>query len=706
MSNTNDFVIERGTLERYLGSDVHVVVPDGVKNIGNYAFRRHNEIRSVQLPESITKIGDYAFQDCVALEQINIPEKVKNIGNEAFRNCRKLKTVTFAGEPEKIGLLAFFGCWSLVQNTPVPLQDFFSRMQEGKLTLEEGKKLYQFSKAKGVATVKEFDGVSMLAWDGTKYPYVFSNRENALIIPVSIGDLPVTKAPSKQLPEDAIVYCGAEQFDKLPRTNKAILAAQWLMEDKMLREELTEKIQIFIKKYADDVAYALNSCEDPAAYQRFLETAKPKAALIEKLVEQCSGKTEILAVLLNSGSTPKREDAGLSLDAKPKMTVAELKKLWTYQTLMIAATGEKVIELTNYKGHDKRVEIPAFIGKTRVAVVKGIFPAEVESVEFPNEEIEIECSFRNCKTMADGNGYIYVNIGGRCVLTDYIGPKDIDVLVVPEGVTENAYDSLSELNAREVILPEGFVSLAGSSFADCRRLQKVTLPESLRTIERMAFQNCGALNQLYIPEGVTKIDILDLKRTKDPTFTIYGKQGSAAHSYAEKYGHTFIAGRPQEVTAPDFLITDGVLTGYVGDGGDIVIPENVTEIASFAFNKNKQITSLTIGNQVCIIRSYAFVDCSNLVSVRIGGNVKTIEKCAFQFSGVKQAELEEGVEAIGANAFGYLSPFGAAVHIPPSVQEIGEDAFYSNFGTTTLCVKAGSYAEIYATENNIPFVAE
>ena len=75
------------------------------------------------------------------------------------------------------------------------------------------------------------------------------------------------------------------------------------------------------------MTYALNSCEDLVAYQRFLETARPKAALIEKLVEQCSGKAEILAVLLGSGSTPKQEDAGLSLDAKPKMTVAELKKL-------------------------------------------------------------------------------------------------------------------------------------------------------------------------------------------------------------------------------------------------------------------------------------------------------------------------------------------------------------------------------------------
>ena len=706
MSNANDFVIEKGSLQRYRGTDIHVIVPDGVKTIDNYAFRRYNEIRSVQLPESVTKIGEYAFQDCIALEQINIPENVKSIGAEAFRNCRGLKNIVFSGVPEKMGLLAFYGCWKLIENPPEQLRDFLARMREGKLTLEEGKKLYQFSKAKSVATIKEFDGVSMLAWDGTKYPYVMSNRENTLIIPVSIGDLPVVKAPSKQLPEDAIVYCGAEQFDKLPRPNKAILAAQWLMEDKMLREELTDKIQVFIKKYAEDVTYALDSCEDPAAYQRFLETAKPKAALIEKLVEQCSGKAEILAVLLGSGSTPKQEDAGLSLDAKPKMTVAELKKLWTYQTLMIAATGEKVIELTNYKGHDKHVEIPAFIGKTRVAVVKGIFPAEVESVEFPNEEIEIKCSFRNCKTMADGNGFIYVNVGGRCVLTDYIGPKDIDVLAVPEGVTENAYGSFREINAREVILPEGFVNLAGSSFADCRRLQKVTLPESLRTIERMAFQNCSALNQLYIPEGITKIDILDVKRTKDPTFTIYGKQGSAAHSYAEKYGHAFIEGYPQEVSAPDFLITDGILTGYVGSGGDVIIPENVTEIGSFAFHENKQITSLTIGNQVCIIRSYAFANCNNLVSVRISGKVKTIEKCAFQFSGLKQAELEEGVETIGANVFGYLSPRGAAVHIPPSVQEIGEDAFYSNFGTTTLCVKAGSYAESYAKEHNIPFAVE
>ena len=210
----NEFVVERGTLERYLGKEVHVVVPDKVKTIGSYAFQRHSEILSVQLPGSVTKISDSAFKDCVSLQSIKIPENVKTIGAEAFRNCRQLDTITFAGAPEKIGLLAFFGCWKLAKNAPALLQDFFVRMRAGNVDGEEGKKLYHFSKAKGVASIKEFDGVNMLTWDGNKYPYAFGNRENSLIIPLSIGDLPVVKAPSKQIPENAVVYCSGEHFDK------------------------------------------------------------------------------------------------------------------------------------------------------------------------------------------------------------------------------------------------------------------------------------------------------------------------------------------------------------------------------------------------------------------------------------------------------------------------------------------------------------
>ena len=151
MSNANEFVIESGILKRYLGSDVHVIIPDQVKTIGNYAFGRRDEIYSVQLPESVTKISDNAFRDCTALEKINIPAKVKTIGAEAFRNCRALQKVVFGGAPEKIGVLAFYGCWKLVANKadfPENVQQFFTRMELGEVALDEAKKLYGFPKRK------------------------------------------------------------------------------------------------------------------------------------------------------------------------------------------------------------------------------------------------------------------------------------------------------------------------------------------------------------------------------------------------------------------------------------------------------------------------------------------------------------------------------------------------------------------------------
>ena len=544
MSNANDFVIERGSLERYMGNDVHVAVPDKVKTISSYAFQRNTDIRSVQLPDSVTKISDEAFKDCIALERINIPEGVKIIGTEAFRNCRRLQEITFAGAPEKVGLLAFFGCWKLAAGTagfPEQVQQFFTRMSMGEISLDEAKKLYVFSKAKGVATVKEFQGVAWKDGGSGKYVYYFNNRENSVIIPTKIGDLSVVKAPCKQIPDEAMVYCSEEYYDKLSRSVRANIAAAWLCEDKLLQDDLEENIRAFIKKYADDVAWALGKCDDSAAYRRFVEVAQPKSALIEKMVEQCQGNAEILAVLLGASDTPQASAADLTLDEKPKLSVAELKKLWTYQTLSVAASGEKYIEITNYKGRDKHVEIPSFIGKVRVGVVTGTFPEWVETVEFPSEDIQITCSFRNCKAMADADGFIAVNAGGRRILTDYIGPQDVEILSIPEGITENTYGTFKSMNFSKVIIPEGVVTLAGGSFSGCKQLSSVSLPESLRKIGSMAFQGCASLHRIRIPESATEVEPLDITRHHDENFVICGKQGSAAQAYAEKYSLPFVA---------------------------------------------------------------------------------------------------------------------------------------------------------------------
>ena len=62
-------------------------------------------------------------------------------------------------------------------------------------------------------------------------------------------------------------------------------------------------------------------------------------------------------------------------------------------------------------------------------------------------------------------------------------------------------------------------------------------------------------------------------------------------------------------------IQDGVLLGYYGPGGDIVIPNTVTKIGDEAFKGNKKVTGITISGSVTDIGNNAFEACENLVKV-------------------------------------------------------------------------------------------
>lgn len=62
-------------------------------------------------------------------------------------------------------------------------------------------------------------------------------------------------------------------------------------------------------------------------------------------------------------------------------------------------------------------------------------------------------------------------------------------------------------------------------------------------------------------------------------------------------------------------IQDGVLLGYYGPGGDIVIPNTVTKIGDEAFKGNKKVTSVIIPGSVVDIGNNAFEGCEKLEKV-------------------------------------------------------------------------------------------
>ena len=88
-------------------------VREGVKVIGNKAFRLCNSLTSINIPNSVTNIGDEAFSWCRSLTSIKIPNSVTNIGDEAFHECESLKSINIPDSVTNIGNEAFSWCNSL-----------------------------------------------------------------------------------------------------------------------------------------------------------------------------------------------------------------------------------------------------------------------------------------------------------------------------------------------------------------------------------------------------------------------------------------------------------------------------------------------------------------------------------------------------------------------------------------------------------------
>ena len=107
---------EDSTLTRYGGFDKNVVIPDGVKKIGNEAFLNYTNLESVSIPNSVTYIDGFvygAFQGCTKLKSIKLPNSITGLGSWVFEGCTSLTDVTLPNNLEGCGINVFANCTSL-----------------------------------------------------------------------------------------------------------------------------------------------------------------------------------------------------------------------------------------------------------------------------------------------------------------------------------------------------------------------------------------------------------------------------------------------------------------------------------------------------------------------------------------------------------------------------------------------------------------
>lgn len=112
--------LERGdgyVLTAYRGHAAAVVIPDGVTELGEYAFAENTELHSVYIPDSVSRVGGNAFDGCASLKSVRLSENIKSVGNATFRGCAALRSVTIPDGVEVLGVGAFDGCRALTDVT-------------------------------------------------------------------------------------------------------------------------------------------------------------------------------------------------------------------------------------------------------------------------------------------------------------------------------------------------------------------------------------------------------------------------------------------------------------------------------------------------------------------------------------------------------------------------------------------------------------
>lgn len=174
--------------------------------------------------------------------------------------------------------------------------------------------------------------------------------------------------------------------------------------------------------------------------------------------------------------------------------------------------------------------------------------------------------------------------------------------------------------------------------------------------------------------------------------------------------------------------------GYTGTDKNVSVPNKlssftVLEIADSAFMNNKDIESVSFANAKAIdaIGEFSFAGCTSLKSVNIPSTLDKIGYAAFMgCTSLTSVNISSNISEIKGQTFqnctslteftvpnsvGTISDFSFAgctslekVVIPKTVKNISDKAFL-NCDKLTIFGYTNSYAETYAEENGINFVA-
>lgn len=266
------------------------------------------------------------------------------------------------------------------------------------------------------------------------------------------------------------------------------------------------------------------------------------------------------------------------------------------------------------------------------------------------------------------------------------------------GTVEKAVNLTGDLVIPETVEGIRVISIADSVFYGNEGLTSVTVPSSVQTIGDGAFGACTSLKSVKLGEGVTSLGKNAFRYCYSLTDVSLPSTLTALESYS--FASCLAL---KSITIPSEVTSVG---SYAFSGckslEKVSLPAGITTIGDYAFSACTSLQSISLPQNIQEINTALFNGCTALSKVTVPASVKSVGKSAFgSCTALKEMVLPEGVEKIYDWAFNGCKNL-TSLSMPDSIKSIGVDSFYGCENITFL-VNAGSYSQVFASANDIPF---
>jgi len=664
-----------------------------VTAIPNATFNGCYALESVTLPSTVTSIGDYAFSECKALPSITLPSGVTSIGYRGFFDCEALISITLPSSLNTIGQDAFAYCKSMqkvnnfenTQLTTMPRAVFYGCEALTSITFpptlkQIGDEVFRYCKA------MESINLSSLETAGE---YVFANCGlKSVVIPQSM----------KTVPRDFLSYCDQLESVTLPE-GLTTLARGVFYEDDLLDGVVLPSTLTTIGSYAFGNCKGLTSITIPANVTVIDEYAFQYCEQLETVDMK---PTTMTTIGRNAFDVCKKLK---SFRVPEGITTLGQSVFWgceSLQELTLPSTLTTIgIRLCYNCNSLTSINIPSKV--TSIGDDAFNRCKQLDNITLPASLTSLgSYAFANCENAESvtflGNGD--VTLTGE---SQFSTMKNLKSVKLPDNlstITRSMFYGCEKLEAIDLSkLPA--TEIRPYAFYSCKALSSAQLPPSLASIGECAFNNCNNLTTIAFPTTLKTIGNDAFRYTSLTTLQLnngletignYAFANCAALTTAT-FPNTLTSlgqyaldncGELLTVVFPKNLTTlPRSVCGTCKKLQSVTFPENLETISQYAFYEANSLQSLALPQTLQNIEYAAFYNTKSLGALTLPTSVKTVGDEAFHYSMMPSLTLNEGLEAIGKNAFRECDRL-KEVTLPSTIKSLGHAAFWTCDSLRTL----------------------